>query len=101
MQSQGTALMEIPKLQELLWHCVDPRQRQHIVVIVVTDRLLVEAQCKRPEPERCHFVTQPQRQAHKEEACGKASAMYAMVLPEAPHILQKVWIGEQHCLVGP
>lgn len=86
VQSQGSTLVEMPELQELLWHCVEPRRRQHVVIIVVTDRLLVEAQRKWPEAKHCHFVTHSQCQAHQEEACGKTSAVYATVLPEASHI---------------
>lgn len=58
--AQRAAFVQVPKLHELLRHGVEPLTGQDVVVVMVADRLLVQADGKRPEAVGCHFLAQPQ-----------------------------------------
>lgn len=95
-QTQHAALVQVPELQELLGHGVEPRVGQHVVVVVVADRLLVQVNGEGPEAVGRHLLAQPQRQAHHEEACGKAAGVHAARLPEVARSAQELRVGKQH-----
>lgn len=92
--------MQLPELDKLLRHGVEPAERQHVIVVVVADGLLVEPNAERPEAVGRHLLTQPQRQADQEEACGQALGMHSATLPELSHGPEKLGVGKQHGEVG-
>lgn len=100
MHSQRATLVQMPQLQKLLRHGVEASERQDVVVVVVADEVIPQAQRKGPEAVDGDFLAQPQRQADQEEACGEALGTHATPLPELAHALQEVWVGEEHRLVG-
>lgn len=90
----------MPKLDELLGHGVEPLVWQDVVVVVVADRLLVQAHGERPEAVGRHFLAQPQGQADQEEPRGEALGVHAAGFPEFSHRAQEFWVGKEHGEVG-
>lgn len=92
--------MQVPELDELLGHGMEPRVGQHVVVVVVTDRLLVQVDGEGPESVGGHFLAQPQGQADHEEARGEALGVHTVRLPELTHRVQELGVGKEHGEVG-
>ncbi len=92
--------MQVPKLDELLRHGMEPFIGQDVVVVVMADRLLVQADGKRPEAIGGHFLAQPQGQADQKEPRGEAFGVYAAGFPEFSHCAQEIGVGEEHGEVG-
>lgn len=90
----------MPKLDELLGHGMEPLVWQDVVVVVVADRLLVQAHGERPEAVGRHFLAQPQGQADQEEPSGEALGVHAAGFPEFSHRAQEFWVGKEHGEVG-
>lgn len=99
-QAQHATFMQVPELQELLGHGVEPRVGQHVVVVMVADWLLVQVDGERPEAVGRHLLAQPQCQAHHEEARGEAASVHAPRLPKVPHRAQEFRVGEENGEVG-
>lgn len=100
LQTQRTAFVQVPKLDKLLGHGMEPRVGQDVVVVMVADRLLVQVEGERPEAVSGHFLAQPQGQTDQEEPRGEAFGVHAVGLPEFPHCVQELRVGKEHGEVG-
>lgn len=98
--AQCATFVQMPKLYKLLRHGVEPFIGQDIVVVMVTDRLLVQADGKRPEAVGSHLLAQPQGQADQEEPCGEAFGVHVVGFPEFSHRAQEFGVGKEHGEVG-
>lgn len=98
--AQSAAFVQLPELDELLWHGVEPLIGQDVVVVVVADRLLVQVDGEGPEAVNRHLLAQRQGQADHEEPRGEALGVHVAGFPEFPHSAQEVGVGEEHSEVG-
>lgn len=57
--AQGATFVQMPKLDKLLRHGVEPFIGKDIVIVMVADWLLIQVNGKRPEAVGCHLLAQP------------------------------------------
>lgn len=92
--------MQLPELDELLRHGVEPLIGQDVVVVVVADWLLVQVDGEGPEAVNRHLLAERKGQADHEEPCGEALGMHVASFPEFPHCAQEFGVGKEHGEVG-
>lgn len=92
--------MKVPKLEKFLRHGVEARERQDVVIVVVTDGFLVHIHREGPETIDGHLFTKAQGCTHQEEPCRQALGMDPPTLPELSNVPQKVGVSKKHCLIG-
>lgn len=56
--TKRAAFVQMPKLDKLLRHGMEPFIGQDVVVVMVADRSLIQVDGKRPEAVGCDFLTQ-------------------------------------------
>lgn len=98
--AQRAAFVQLPELDELLRHGVEPLIGQDVVVVVVADRLLVQVDGEGPEAINRHLLAQRKGQADHEEPCGEALGVHVAGFPEFPHRAQEFGVGKEHGEVG-
>lgn len=100
LNSQSAAFVEVPQLDELLRHGVEPLTGQDVVIVMVADGLPIQCDGERPKAVNCHLIAHPQGQADQEEARREALGMNAACFPEFAYVAQEVRVGEEHGEVG-